>query len=87
MLPKTRQKGGNNQAMNAQLLLPTVVSCLCQAHTSFLLSTIFRLTRDIVHRCNFYKVTSHYVQSFAATNDLQSLGKKKQIWDQETHLT
>lgn len=32
MLPKTRQKGGNNQAMNAQLLLPTVVSCLCQAH-------------------------------------------------------
>lgn len=32
MLPKTRQKGGNNQAMNAQLLLPTVVSRLCQ-HT------------------------------------------------------
>lgn len=59
-------------------------SHLCQALV--LPSGIFRLTRDIVHWCNFHKVTPHYVQAFAATNNLQSLGKKW-IWDQETHLT
>lgn len=48
--------------------------------------SIFRLTRDIVHWCDFHKVTPHYVQAFAATNNLQSLGKKW-ICDQETHLT
>lgn len=85
MLPKKRQKGGEKtQTVNAQQLSPTAVSPLCQAH--LLLSTFFRLTRDIVHRCNFYKVTSHYVQPFAATNNLQSLGRK-QICDQDTYQT
>lgn len=46
---------------------------LCQALV--LPSGIFRLTRDIIHWCNFHKVTPHYVQAFAATNNLQSLGE------------
>lgn len=55
---------------------------LCQAH--FSLSTVFRLTRDVVHGCDLDKVTSHYVQAFAATNDLQSLGKKTGLGSRNT---
>lgn len=46
----------------------------------------FGLTGDIVHRCDFNKVASHYIQPLAAANDLQSLGRK-QTWAQGTRLT
>lgn len=45
----------------------------------------FGLTGDIVHRCNFHKVASHYIQPLAATNNLQRLGRK-QTWAEGTCL-
>lgn len=70
MLPeKTRQK------KEKLCVYPTTFthSRLCQ--TLVLPSGIFRLTRGVVHWCNFHKVTAHYVQASAATNNLQSLRK------------
>lgn len=78
------KKGEEKTSHECPTAFTMAISCLCQAYVLF--STVFRLTRDIVHRCNFHKVTSHYVQSFAATNNLQSLGRK-QTGDQEAHLT